>query len=203
MSSLSGSGHIHLIFELNDEYVIEETLKSIQGTTPVSGFIHSAGIERTNPLKTIYMDDFSEMFKTNVAAAVAITKQIMKPGIYDKSGVSVVLISSIRGYKGERGNIEYGTTKSALYGLTRSMALELAGKNARINTISPTLVNTEMLTRVLEALPENASQAITNKHLLGIPEPNDVANLAAYLISDMARCITGIDITIDSGYSLG
>jgi len=203
IAALSGSGHIYLAFELNNEDAIETALKSLKGTTPISGFIHSAGIERTNPLKTIYMDDFSEMFKTNVAAAVAITKQIMKPGIYDKSGVSVVLISSIRGYKGERGNIEYGTTKSALYGLTRSMALELAGKNARINTISPTLVNTEMLTRVLEALPENASQAITNKHLLGIPEPNDVANLAAYLISDMARCITGLVVLRPKRYSLG
>lgn len=203
MLSLSGSGHIHLNFELNDESAIASALKHLKGTTPISGFIHSAGIERTNPLKTIYMEDFTEMFKTNVAAAVEVMKQIMKPRVYNKSGMSVVLISSIRGSKGEKGNIEYGTTKAALYGLTKSMALELAAKNVRVNTISPTLVNTEMLSKVFEALPEDAFKTIKNKHLLGIPEPNDVANLAAYLISDMSRYITGTDITIDSGYSLG
>ncbi|MEN6294002.1 MAG: SDR family oxidoreductase [Methanobacterium sp.] len=203
MSSLSGSGHIHLIFELNDEYVIEETLKSIQGTTPVSGFIHSAGIERTNPLKTIYMDDFTEMFKTNVAAAVAITKQIMKPGMYDKNGMSIVLISSVSALRGEKGKIEYCSTKSAVSGLTKSLAQELASKGVRVNDICPSMVKSEMLDRMFESLPEESVEDILQKHLLGILDVNDVANMAAYLVSDLSRHITGTSIILDSGYSIG
>lgn len=202
ISSLSGSGHIKMSFELNDESSIEKMLEPLRGTTPISGFIHSAGIERTSPLKTIYMDNYVEMFKTNVASAISIARLIMKPRVYDKNGLSIVLISSIRGIKGEKGNIEYSSTKSALYGLTKSMALELAAKNVRINSISPAFVNTEMFAQVLKDLPENTSRELVEKHLLGIPEPRDIANLASFLISDMAKFITGTNIIIDGGYSL-
>lgn len=203
IAALSGSGHIHMAFELNDENAIEAALKFLKGTTPISGFVHSAGIERTNPLKTIYMDDFTEMFKTNVAAAVSITKQIMKPGMYDKSGLSIVLISSISGLRGEKGKIEYSCSKAAVSGLTKSLAQELSAKGVRVNDICPAMVKSEMLERMFESLPEDSVNGISQKHLLGIPDAFDVANMAIYLLSDLSRHVTGTSIILDSGYSIG
>lgn len=202
ISKLSGSGHISMAFELNDEQSIEEKIRQLKGSIPISGFIHSAGIERTNPLKTVYMDEFVEMFKTNVAAATAITKQITKPGMYDKTGLSIVLISSISGLQGERGKVEYSSTKAALSGMTKSLALELSGKKVRVNSICPAMIRTEMLDRMFENLPEESVSDIKRKHLLGIPDVESVANMTVYLISDLSKQITGTNIVLDSGYSM-
>lgn len=202
MNSLVGIGHLALPFELNDEGSIVDALSTLKGTDPISGYIHSAGIERTNPLKTVNLDDFSEMFKTNVGSAAIICRMISKPGMYDKQGLSIVLISSISGIMGEKGKIEYSGTKSALFGLTKALALELSGKGARVNNICPAMVSTEMQERIFQSLPEESVKAIRDKHLLGILEPDDVANMAAFLISDLAKHITATSITIDSGYSI-
>jgi len=201
-AALSGEGHTRFTFELTSEEQIEEKLCTLKGTKPVSGFIHCAGIERTNPLKTICMDDFSEMFKINVASAVVISKYLAKPGFYDKQGMSIVLISSVSGLMGEKGKTEYSASKSALTGLTRSLALELSSKQIRVNSICPAMVKSEMLDRMFQNLPEESVQSIRSKHLLGIPESEDVANLSAYLVSDLSRFITGTCLLIDSGYSI-
>ncbi len=202
ISKLSGSGHVSMAFELNDEQNIEEEIKKLKGSAPISGFIHSAGIERTNPLKTIYMDDYVEMFKTNVAAAATITQQITKPRMYDKNGLSVVLISSVSGLCGERGKAEYSSTKAALSGLTKSLALELSGRKIRVNSICPAMIRTEMLDRMFDNLPEESVADIERRHLLGIPDVQSVANLAVYLISNLSKHITGTNIVLDSGYSM-
>ena len=202
LAVLQGSGHVSLECELNNEKETEERFSVLRGTKPISGFIHSAGIERTNPLKTVYMDDFVEMFKTNVASAVSISKFITRPSMFDKAGLSIVLISSISGISGEKGKIEYSCTKAAVLGLVKSLAQELAGKGVRVNSISPAMVKSEMLDKMFQSLPEESVKSITDKHLLGIPEPIDVANLAAFLVSDLSKRITGSNLTLDSGYSL-
>ena len=202
MGALSGEGHISLAFEMTDEQQIEEKLSDLKGSKPISGFIHCAGIERTNPLKTIYMDDFTEMFKINVASAVLISKLITKPEMYDKKGLSIVLISSIRGLLGEKGLIEYSSTKSAVFGLVKSLAKELASKSIRVNSIVPSMVNTTMLSSVLSTLPEESVLEIERKHLLGFMEPEDIANMCVYLISGLGKRVTGTNIVVDSGYSL-
>jgi len=202
-AAFSGDGHISLAFELTDETQIGGRLAELKGSKPISGFIHCAGIERTNPLKTIYMDEFTHMFKINVASAIVICKLITKPGMYDKQGMSIVLISSVSGVMGEKGKIEYSATKSSLHGLTKALALELSNKGIRVNNICPAMVRSEMLERMFLNLPEESVQNIKARHLLGIPGPDDVANAAAYLVSDLSRHITGTTITIDSGYSIG
>lgn len=202
IGSLSGDGHVSLAFELTNEEEIENKLATLKGTEPISGFVHCAGIERTNPLKTIYMEDFVQMFKVNVASGVTISRYIMKPECYDKNGTSIVFMSSMRGLQGEKGNIEYSATKSALYALSKSLAKELAPKKVRVNTISPSMVKTEMFATLSNVLPSEIVANIESRHLLGIPEPHDVANMAAYLVSDLSRFITGTDICLDSGYTV-
>lgn len=202
MTALSGSGHLALAFELSSQEQIESSLAELKGSKPVAGFIHCAGIERTNPLRTISMGDFAAMFLINVASAVEITRLLARPGMFDKNGTSIVLISSVSGTQGEKGKIEYSSTKAALLGLSKALAQELSGKGFRVNTICPAMVQSEMLDRMFESLPETSVQEIRAKHLIGIPEAADIANLAAYLISDLSGHITGTDLKIDSGYSL-
>lgn len=202
LDCLDGEGHISIECELTDSEQLHNKLTALKDSQSVSGFIHSAGIERTNPLKSIDSGSFAEMFKINVISAVQIAGIISAPKMYDKNGCGFVLISSISGRCGEKGKIEYSSTKSAIYGAVKSLAKELAAKGIRVNSISPAMVDTPMLQTVFNALPAESVQAIQARHFLGIPKPDEVANLCAYLISDLGRSITGTNITIDSGYSL-
>lgn len=202
LASLEGEGHLAINCELTDIKQLNEDFSALDGSFPISGFIHSAGVERTNPLKGIDADGYADMLKVNLIAGVMIAQRLSRPKILDRNGSSFVFISSISGTNGEKGKIEYSSSKSALYGMAKSMARELAGKGIRVNCVSPAMVNTPMLHRTFSELPEESVQAIKNRHLLGLIEPEEVANLCAYLISDLAKSITGTNIIIDGGYSL-
>ena len=82
------------------------------------------------------------------------------------------------------------------------MARELGPKGIRVNCISPGMVETPMLQNMFSALPEESVKAIETRHLLGIPIPEDIADLCVFLLSDLGKRITGENIIIDSGYSL-
>lgn len=202
MGMLQGSGHQSLICDIGNSEELRATFATLTGDEPFAGFIHSAGLERTNPLKTIETADFTEMFLVNVAAGIEISKLVTKPGLYDKSGSCQIFISSVSGIFGEKGKIEYSSTKSALIGAVKAMARELGPKGIRVNCVSPGMVETPMLQKMFYALPEASVTAIETRHLLGIPTPEDIANLCAFLISDLGKSITGENIVIDSGYSL-
>ena len=202
INNLHGEGHNLIGCDLTDSNQIQEKLSNLKTESPISGFIHCAGIEQTNPLKGIDAVAFSNMFNTNVLSAVEIIKIISSSKMRDKNGGSYVIISSVRGIVGGKGLIEYSCTKSAIYGLIKSSASELACKMIRINCISPAYVNTPMLKSLFGNLPEESIKNIESKHLLGIIEPEDVANLCVYLLSDLGRKITGTNIILDSGYLL-
>lgn len=202
MDMLAGTGHNSVACDITDSAELREKLAFLSLEGGVSGFIHSAGMERTNILKSIDADDFSDMFRINVIAGVEIARLLSAPKVYDKNGCGYVFISSVSGLYGEKGRIEYSSTKAALYGLVKSMARELAPKGIRVNCVSPGMVNTPMLQKIFSTLPEDSVASIGSRHLLGIPRPEDIANLCAYLISDLGKFMTGGNIVVDGGYSL-
>ncbi|MCB5284036.1 MAG: SDR family oxidoreductase [Candidatus Cloacimonetes bacterium] len=202
ISLLQGSGHQSLACDIGNSDELQAGFPTLSADGPLAGFIHSAGIEWTSPLKSIDPNAYANMLKVNLIAGVMIAQMLSRPKVYDKNGSSYVYISSIRGMLGEKGNIEYSSSKSAMFGMVRSMSRELASKGIRVNSVSPAMVETEMLKNVFEELPAESVAAIQTRHLLGLVEPVDVANLCAYLISDLGKAITGTNIVIDSGYSL-
>ncbi|MDD4309238.1 MAG: SDR family NAD(P)-dependent oxidoreductase [Candidatus Cloacimonetes bacterium] len=202
LHSLSGTGHSTIICDLTLVNSIKDHLAHLKSTEPISGFIHCAGIERTRPLKSFDSEDFAVMFNTNVTSAIELTRVISALGYLEKNGASYVFISSVSGINGEKGKLEYSSTKASLFALTKSLALELAVKHIRVNCISPAMVQTPMFKSITDSLPEDSVNSIEAKHLFGFIEPSDVANLCIYLISDLSRKITGSNIVIDSGYTL-
>ena len=103
--------------------------------------------------------------------------------------------------RGEPGKVAYGSTKAALIGGCKSMALELAPKNIRVNCIMPGLVETEMSKKLFQTIHEHSKQEIVKKHPLGLGQPEDIAHLCMFLLSDASRWITSSAIPIDGGYS--
>lgn len=169
---------------------------------PVHGLLYCAGVQKTVPLKAFDPQEFDRIFRINVSAAIELTRVITTPKIFDKAGGSIVYISSIKGILSEKGNLEYSATKSALNSAMRTIALELASKSIKVNAVSPAMVMTQMFKSILNELPEDSIAKINKKHLLGIIEPNEVADLCTFLLSDLNKRITGENIIIDSGYTL-
>jgi NAD(P)-dependent dehydrogenase (short-subunit alcohol dehydrogenase family) len=200
--SLQGNDHDYYSVDVTAYPKVEEIIRStVANGRQISGFVYSAGIERTIPLKGSTPLVFKEIFETNVFAAFEIARIISQKGIVDPKGASFLFLSSVLGRLGSPGNIVYCSSKSALLSGVKSMALELAPKKIRCNCILPGIVETEMIKKSFESIPPEAKEKIINKYPLGLGNPSDVAALVSFLLSDKARWITGGEYVIDGGYS--
>jgi NAD(P)-dependent dehydrogenase (short-subunit alcohol dehydrogenase family) len=200
--SLQGNGHEYYSIDITDYPQLEQTIRlSVTKAGPISGFVHSAGIEKTTPLKASTPLLFKEVFEINVFAGFEIARIISQKGNFNITGASYVFLSSVMGLLGEPGKIIYCSSKSALLSGAKAMALELAVKKIRCNCILPGIVETELVKKLFDTITPEAKKNIIDKHPLGLGKPDDVAGLVCFLLSDQARWITGSEYIIDGGYS--
>jgi len=141
-----------------------------------------------------------EFFRTNVIGAINLTKHAVKSAHFSETGGSVVFISSVMGVAGENGKTLYSMTKGALIAAVRSMAVELAPRKVRVNTVSPGVVESPMSRSAVYSKDEESLNRIRSLHPLGLGKPEDVANACLFLLSDEARWITGTNLVVDGGY---
>jgi NAD(P)-dependent dehydrogenase (short-subunit alcohol dehydrogenase family) len=200
--SLRGHGHEFHVVDVTDYPKVEIIIRqSVGNAGMIHGFVHSAGIEKTTPFKASTPQLFKEIFEINVFSGFEIARILSQKNIFDPSGASFIFISSVKGKLGDPGKIMYCSSKSALLAGVKAMALELAGKKIRCNCVLPGIVMTKMVEDFFETIPPDAKQKIIDKHPLGLGNPEDVASLLCFLVSDNARWITGSEYIIDGGYS--
>jgi NAD(P)-dependent dehydrogenase (short-subunit alcohol dehydrogenase family) len=200
--SLQGSGHEYHIVDVTNYPQVEQIIRlSVANAGTINGFIHSAGIEKTTPIKASTPQLFKEIFEINVFAGFEIARILSQKNIIDPSGGSFIFVSSVKAKSGDPGKIVYCSSKSALLSGVKAMALELAVKRIRCNCVLPGIVLTDMVKNLFDEIPTEAKQKIIDKHPLGLGSPEDVAFLMCFLISDHAKWITGSDYVIDGGYS--
>ena len=193
----------HLIFAMSvtDYDKIDALVSEVVATNgKIDGFIHSAGMEMTRPLKILKTEMLQETFAVNVFAGFEFAKAITKNKNVNE-GASLVFISSIVGMYGQAGKIAYSASKGALVSGCKSMALEFASRNIRVNSILPALVETEMSSQIMENIGEEGKANVLKMHPLGFGKVEDVANACAYFLSDVSRWVTGTNFIIDGGYS--
>ena len=179
------------------ELVIAEKILTIG---KIAGFIHCAGVEKTLPLKKQSSEVFQSIFDINVFAGFELAK-IISLKKYKAEKASFVFIASVAGMVGESGKTIYSASKGAVISGARSMSMELARSDIRVNSISPAMVKTPILEKMFDGIGEEATQNIIKKHPLGIGEPEDVANACVFLLSDAAKWITGTNLVVDGGYT--
>ena len=165
------------------------------------GLCHSAGIVETRPLSSSKTEGLSAMLNVNFIAGMELARAVCRRDVLEPDGGSIVLISSIYGNVGVAGQIGYAGSKGAVTSAARAMAIELARRNIRVNTLSPGFVRTLMTEAALTKLTEQQVKKIEEAHPLGTGTPEDVARAAAFLLAPQNRWITGIDLVIDGGYT--
>lgn len=201
MALLEPGDHRVVAFDLSNIADIPQWLKTLSVSVGrLNGLVHCAGIRTTLPIRAITWPSMEETLRTNLGAAVALVRGVRQKTVRAES-VSIVLLSSVAALAGEPGIAEYSASKGALISAMRSMAVELAPENIRINCIAPGVVETEMTARIKEALPEDQYDAIVQSHPLGIGQPQDVAHAAAFLLAETGRWITGTTLIVDGGYT--
>ena len=201
-SQLTGSGHIVLQANLDTQDSIELLVKqAVNSAGCLDGIVHCAGIQKTLPLKVLKESHFDEIFNVNVKSAQFLAKSFNKKGRFNPKGSSIIFLSSVAAICGEPAISTYAASKAALQGLSRSLASEMARLNIRVNCIAPGHVRTEMSEEFSKQLTNEQHMLIVNRHPLGLGGTDDVAGSAAFLISDLAKWITGTTLYVDGGYS--
>jgi len=201
-SKLEKGNHLIISQDITEYDKLEQIIKySVEKIGRISGFVHSAGIEMTLPLRSMNSSYYEKIFAINVISGFELAKIISKKKYLDKNGASFVFISSVMGIVGNPALIGYSASKGALISAIKSMALEFISKNIRVNCISPGHVETEMASKLFEKLSEESKKQIIDMHPLGLGKPEDIANACAFLLSDASRWITGTNLIVDGGYS--
>ncbi|MDB4663591.1 SDR family oxidoreductase [Verrucomicrobia bacterium] len=199
---LTGSGHISILADLSNVEQIETMMTEVYTNFgPLDGVIHCAGVQKTLPLQALKENHFSEIFSANVKSAQFIAKFLRKKDRYNNKSCSLVFMSSVAATCGEPAISTYSASKAALQGLSKSLSIELARNNIRVNCIAPGVVTTEMSLKFSKQLTSQQYDAIVLKHPLGLGRPEDIASAAAFLVSDLSRWITGTTLCVDGGYS--
>ncbi|TCL70940.1 3-oxoacyl-[acyl-carrier-protein] reductase [Hydrogenispora ethanolica] len=157
--------------------------------------VNNAGITRDARLMMMKMADWELVLRVNLTGAFLCSKLVSKQMLKQNSG-SIVNIASVSGLTGNVGQANYSASKAGLIGLTKTTARELAERGINVNAIAPGFIVSDM-TEVLA--PEVAAKTLAQIPMNRYGQPDDVANVALFLVSDLARYITGQVIPVDGG----
>ena len=165
----------------------------------LNGIAYCPGTINLKPFGRLTEDDFLNDYKTNVLGAVKVLQQVI-PKLKNAPTSSVVLFSTVAANTGMGFHASVSASKSALQGLAVSLAAEFAASKIRVNVIAPSLTDTPLASALLSN-PER-KEASDKRHPLGrIGNATEIADAAAFLLSDKSAWITGQVLGIDGGMS--
>lgn len=191
------------IMDVSDIENIETLIKPvIKDFGTLSGFVHCAGISDNRPLSMFKFENLHRVMLTNFYSFFELVRVLTKKGMYNSDGMSIVAISSVASKAGREAQTAYGASKAAINGAVHSMARELALKNIRVNAVLPAAVNTAMIEKYYDLKQTlNAGERKPNdRQYLGMCQPEYVASVIAFLLSDESKWITGTEVPVDGGY---
>ncbi len=201
LSLLGSQAHYRYEFDLEQIHDVDTLVKDIvRAGGLINGVVHCAGIQSVMPAKVLSPDVWRKIFAVNTEAGLALAKSLHSRRVYAGSHGSVIFISSIMALAGSPGAVAYAMSKSALHGITQSLALEFAPKKIRVNCIAPGFVRTPMFERTEKLWDEAQRKTVEALHPLGFGRPEDIANAVAFLAAETGRWITGTVLVVDGGY---
>jgi 3-oxoacyl-[acyl-carrier protein] reductase len=183
-------------FNLQNHQKIEELVK--EAKEKLGGLdivINNAGITKDNLAIRMSDEEWNKVIDINLTAVFLICKYSIKVMMKQDSG-TIINISSIVGHTGNFGQSNYSSAKAGIIALSKSLAIEYAKKNIRVNCISPGFIDTKMIKSINEEFKKKLIENIPMKKL---GNGNDIANCAIFLASDLSSYITGETIHVNGG----
>lgn len=183
-----------LVFDVADRNPARKILEDdVENKGPYYGIVCNAGVTRDNPFPGLSEEDWDIVIRTGLDSFFNVVHPLIMPMIQMRDGGRIITLSSVSGVFGNRGQVNYSAAKAGIIGATKALAAELGSRRITVNCIAPGLIETEMLndTDMKEAL-----QAVPMKR---VGQPEDVATLAAFLMSDDAGYISRQVIGVNGG----
>lgn len=195
---LEGEGHVEVAGDLTLEEEVGELLNLLP---ELDGIVHVAGVGQSIPFPYISKEKLDSMFSVNFFAPVLLSQKIIKKRKLRK-GASIVFISSIDGpVTAHIGNAIYSSTKAALTGMAKNMAVDLASKRIRVNCVLPGMVETPLIHQG-SISEEQLDQDKLSYPLKRYAQPEEVAYAVIYFLSDASSFTTGANLVVDGGFTL-
>jgi 3-oxoacyl-[acyl-carrier protein] reductase len=161
----------------------------------VDVLVNNAGIARDGLLMRMTEEDWDQVIDVNLKSVYNTCQALVRSMIKAKGG-KIINISSVVGLTGNAGQANYAASKSGMIGFTKALALELATRNICVNCIAPGFIQT----RMTDVLTDGQKEGILKKIPMGrMGNPQDIANAAVYLASNLSDYVTGQVLTVDGG----
>ncbi len=195
LSMMEGNGNFYIVADFTNEIDI----KNLTDKLPLlDGVVHNAGVGNRVLCKAVKEIDIDNVFTPNVKGPILLQKYLLKQKKVKNEG-SIVFIASRAPYAPSIGNAIYAASKGAILGYAQVLALEVAPRKIRVNSILPAMVWTELIAKDAEFMGVDYNELQKKYPLQRYGKPEDVANLVIYLLSDASSWMTGSAIDLTGG----
>lgn len=181
-------------FDVSDRALTRQVLEAdMENHGAYYGVVCNAGIARDNAFPAMSEEDWDMVIHTNLDAFYNVLNPIVMPMVRRRAPGRIVTLSSVSGLMGNRGQVNYSAAKAGIIGATKALAIELAKRNITVNCVAPGLINTDMI----DESPIDEALKLIPMRRAG--EPEEVASLVSYLLSEQAGYITRQVISVNGG----
>lgn len=170
--------------------------KIIDSEGRIDILVNNAGITRDKLLLKMQPEDWDQVLAVNVKSCYYFCRAAARPMMRARWG-KIINMSSIIGLTGNAGQVNYAASKAAVIGFTKALAKELASRNICVNCIAPGFIKTPMTDQLPE---EQKNEIFADIPMKRFGDPEDVANVALFLASDLSNYVTAQVVTVDGGY---
>ncbi|MEH6679212.1 MAG: SDR family oxidoreductase [Sediminicola sp.] len=198
-----GRNAIPVVFDLNIlERIPEMVQKIARDGGHIDVLVNNAGINMKKDFTEVTDADFSKILHTNVHSVFSMSREVVKVMKLNKGG-NIINVSSMASQYGIPKVIAYTASKSAIEGMTRSMAVDLAKFNIRVNCVAPGFIKTPMTTMALDSDMERRKRVFERTPMGKMGDPEDIADAIHFFANSEAKFITGTVLCVDGGNSIG
>jgi 3-oxoacyl-[acyl-carrier protein] reductase len=187
-----GSAHA-IAFDVTDAEATQRALEGLLESAPVQILINNAGIHHDAPMPGMTQEQWRSVIDVSLNGFFNVTQPLLMPMIRTRWG-RIVNMASVAGVAGNRGQVNYAAAKAGLIGATKSLSLELASRGITVNAVAPGIIESPMAGSAFP--PERIKQLVPAQRA---GQPEEVASMVAYLVSDAAAYVTGQVLSINGG----